>query len=217
MSGIHPWRLPATNHPQARLRPENGMKRKKKPAKKAAPRIERPRLAGPEMKRNPIRDAKRAFAIDGTHVYFRRKKANPAMKERVDAKIRSGEYTHVRTDDGVETYAISEDSPLRRRKLDLTEMSGQQIEQHIIVAACGRDWKLYYDAVSELAYRYKNGNLPAGNAETMLQETMRYLHLRIGRRGGPNEMEIGLALKNVRQQRTGRQVFLPPDSNIDRR
>lgn len=176
-------------------------------------RIETPRLKGGEAK---TKNTKRAFWTDGTHAYLRRKKANPGIVERTDKKIKAGEYRHVKTTDDVEIYEISDDSPLRRRKLSVSEMPDTQVEREIVVAACKRDWRLYYDAVAELAYRYKNGGLPQATAEMILQQTMRYLHLRIHRRGGPSEVEIGQALTAIRKERTGRRVFLPPDSHIER-
>lgn len=175
--------------------------------------VETPRLKGGEPKTKNVR---RAFWTDGTHAYLRRKRANAGIIERTDAKVKAGEYKHIKTSDDVEIYEISDDSPLRRKKLDVGDMPIGQVEREIVQAACKRDWRLYYDAVSELAYRYKNGDLPSGTAETILQQTMQYLHLRITRRGGPGDVEIGQNLAKIRKERTGRQVFLPPDSHIER-
>lgn len=176
-------------------------------------RIETPRLKGGEAK---TKNTRRAFWTDGIHAYLRRKRANPGIIERTAAKVKAGEYKHVKTSDDVEIYEISDDSPLRRRKLDVVDMPIGQVEREIVTAACKRDWRLYYDAVSELTYRYKNGDLPSGTAELILQQTMQYLHLRISRRGGPGDVEIGQALAGIRKERTGRRVFLPPDSHIER-
>lgn len=178
-------------------------------------RIERPRLEGGDNPRNPMKHAKRAYYCDGTHVYLRRKKANPGIIDRIAKQIKAGDLKHVRTDDGVETYAVDESSPLKRKHLSLQDMTPMQLEQQIIQAACKRDWRLYYDAVSEMAYQYKN-SLPANTADLAYQSTMQYLHLRIGRRGGPNDAEINRELKNVRAQRSGTQIFLMPDSNVER-
>lgn len=175
--------------------------------------IETPRLKGGEGK---TRNTRRAFWTDGTHAFLRRKKANPGIIERVDGKVKRGEYAHVKTSDDVEIYEISDDSPLRRRKLAIDEMTDTQVERAIVVSACQRDWCTYYDAVAELCFRYKNGGLPQNTAEMILQQTMRYLHLRIHRRGGPSEVEIGQNLASIRKERSGWRVFLPPDQNIER-
>ena len=178
-------------------------------ARKAkAPRIEGVRLKH-EWEKNPLKGSKRAFAIDGTHAFMRRAKANPSIIERTEAKARSGEYRHVGTFDDVEVYEIADDSPLRRKKKNLAELTIPRIEAEIVRAGTKRDWKLYYDATAELAYRYKNGDLPVATAHTMLQSTMKYLHQRILRRGGPSEFEIGAALKDVRKQRTGSTLYVP--------
>jgi hypothetical protein len=180
---------------------------------KADVHIETPRLKGGDGK---TKNTRRAFWTDGTHAYLRRKKANEGIAARTDAKVKAGEYRHVKTSDDVEIFEIADDSPLRRQKLDVSEMPLGQIEREIVAAACKRDWPLYYDAVSELAHRYKNGDLPSGTAETILQNTMQYLHVRILRRGGPSDVEIGQALAGIRKARTGKRVFLPPDSHIER-
>jgi hypothetical protein len=178
------------------------------PRKKSDIRIVQPKLKGKEWAKNPLKGTKRGFAIDGTHAFLRRRTANSLIAERTDNKARKGEYRHVGTFDDVEVYEISEDSPLRRKKQDLGELSIESIEKAIILAACKREWRLYYDAVSELAYRYKNSNLPGETSETILQTTMKYLHLRILRRGGPSDFEIANNLASIRKERTGRQIYM---------
>jgi hypothetical protein len=63
--------------------------------------------------------------------------------------------------------------------------------------------------VSEYAYRFKNGGLPAGTAEMMLQQQMRYIEHRIMRRGGPTPMRIHSELAGIRKQRSGSRLYLP--------
>jgi hypothetical protein len=184
-----------------KMKAKRPVKRKKK-----AVRIETPRLNSTGRK---IRNTKRAFWLDGVHAYLRRKRANPAIIERCDAKLRSGEYRYVATSDDVEIYEISEDSPLRRKKLDLSEMPLKAIERAIVRAACDEDWRLYYDAVSEYAHRHKVSDLPLATSQKMYQTAMRYLELRIMRRGGPTPMRIQAELAGIRKQRTGTRLFLP--------
>lgn len=171
----------------------------------AEPQIETPRMT----RETNVKKSNRAFWTDGAHAFLRRKKANPAMRERVNEKVKKREYTHVKTSDDVEIYAIAEWSPLYRRQLNLQQISTMRIESHIIRAACKGDWRLYYDAVSEYAHRHKNSQLPSATGEMMLQQSMRYLEHRIMRRGGPTPMMIHHELSKIRKERTGAQIFLP--------
>lgn len=168
-------------------------------------RIETPRVK--ETKN--FRKVKRAFWTDGTHAYLRRKKANPAIRERTDEKVKRGEYKHIKTSDDVEIYEIAETSPLRRKKVEMGQLSEAALIRCIVRYACKEEWRLYYDAVSELAYRYKNSGFPAATAELQLQTTMAYLEHRIMRRGGPSPMLIAHQLRAIRKERTGTQIFLP--------
>lgn len=179
----------------------------KKAGLNVGPRIEVPRVSrGTKRITNTSR---RHFWTDGTNAYLRRKKANPAICERTDEKVRKGEYKHVRTSDDVEIYEIAEDSPLRRRQLAVNEMSDKSLETAIVRAACKEDWRLYYDAVSELGYRFKNSPLPAGTAHLQYQTQMRYIEHRILRRGGPSPMMIQHQLAAIRKERTGTRIHLP--------
>jgi len=173
--------------------------------KPAAPRIEVPRVKGGRK----IKNTKRAFWTDGENAYLRRKRANPAIIERTDSKVKTGEYTHVRTSDDVQVYEIAEWSKLKRKALNLTEMSMKTIERHIVKAACAEDWKLYYDAVSEYAHRHKDTDLPQGTSQLMYQQSMAYLEHRIMRRGGPTPMRIQAELSGIRQARTKSRLYLP--------
>lgn len=186
------------------------------------PRIEVPRLKaeGRKAKRN----TNRAFWIDGVHAYLRRKKANPGIRERVDKHVKSGDYRHVRTSDDVEIYEISDTSPLRRRKIDMTELTDSALERMIVKYACKHEYKTYYDAVSELAHRIKAGmiqndrgewmELPEGTRQLIFQQTMQYIELRIMRRGGPTPMMIANELKGIREKRSGSQIYLPPLARV---
>lgn len=188
----------------------------------ALPSIEVPRLK--VEGRKPKRNTTRPFWIDGVHAYLRRKKANPGIIERVDKHIKAGDYRHVRTSDDVEIYEIADESPLRRRKLDMTELTDQNLERAIVKSACKHDWPIYYDAVAELAHRLKSGlvqngkgewiELPEGTRMLIFQQTMQYIELRIMRRGGPTPMMIAQELKGIRQKRQGTQIFLPPPARV---
>lgn len=170
------------------------------------PRIETPRANTTGRK---IRNTTRAFWSDGVNAYLRRKRANPAIIKRTDDKTKSGEYTHVKTSDDVEIYEIAEWSPMRRKRVSLDEMPLMRIEATIIRSACKADWRLYYDAVSEYAHRFKNGSLPPNTAEMILQQQMRYIEHRIMRRGGPTPMMIHHELGKIRRERTGTRIYLP--------
>lgn len=173
--------------------------------------------------RRPI-SRTRMHWTDGVNWYLRRKACAPeangtphAIVLRTQQKVDAGELTYVRTYDDVEVYEIATDSKLRRRPLQLNQMTPDAIVRVIVTAACSREWRLYYDAVQELSYMLKNSELPAPQAHQILQNTMKYLHMRIARRGGPNDYEIRRELASVRTDRTGSRIFLPPSQNIDRR
>lgn len=171
------------------------------------PSIETPRLKDGGVKRKG--DTKRAFWTDGTHAYLRRKKANPEIIKRTKAKADKGEYVHVKTSDDVEIYEIAEWSPLRRRKLNLSEMPVKRIEREIVNAACKEDWRLYRDAAEEYANRLLNTDLPPEIARLMFTTQMQYMERRIMRRGGPSPMRIQQELAGVRKDRTGSRIYLP--------
>lgn len=183
----------------------------KQPTRAEAARIETPRID--EGKRKVSNKNVRAFWTDGANAYLRRKKASPAMCERVDEKVRKGEYTHKATTDDVEVYTIADWSNLRRRQVDLADCSAIKLEGYIVRAACKHDYRLYYDAVSEYAYRLKNATsngvpIPQATAEMILQQSLAYLEQRIFRRGGPSPMTIQAELNKIRKARTGTQIFL---------
>lgn len=208
----HPWKRPGQARSTPKIKADAPLSAAEKRvladlAKRAGVSIETPRLAGKAARagwKNPLSgDKKRISASDGERFYIRLKKANPAAQERVAKLVESGDYIYDRTDDDVVVYRYAEGSRFQRRAATLTEMTNGRILGELMKAACSRDWKIYYEAAGELAYRYKEG-LPAGQAEHMYQQTMAYLQLRIARRGGPSEIEIGQALGRMRAELTGR-------------
>lgn len=183
----------------------------------------RTNTTGRKLKRPPSRT--RMHWHDGVNWYLRRKMcqaessgAPHAIIVRTQQKVEAGELTYVRTDDDVEVYEIARDSKLRRRgRVALNEMTPEQVAGVIVRSGCARDFRLYYDAVTELSYMLKNSDLPGPQAHMVLQSWMRYLQTRIMRRGGPSEFEIARNLEEIRKERTGSKLFLPPAQNIDRR
>jgi len=173
----------------------------------ATPVIETPRMKDGGVKRKG--NTKRNFWTDGTHAYLRRKKANPEIVKRTDEKVRKNEYVHVKTSDDVEIYEISDWSPLRRKRLDLTEMSLKAVERAIVRSACDEEFRLYRDACEEYARRILGTDLPDGTKRVMFQTQMAYLERRIMRRGGPSPMRIQQELQSVRKERTGTRIYLP--------
>lgn len=154
---------------------------------------------------------KQNFRIDGTRLYVRRKSCNEGFLQRVDDKILAGEYKHVETSDDVEVYEINDASPMRRAVVSSMTMRG--VEAAIIGAACKRDFQLYHDACSELAVRYRtNGQgeeLPTELGRTLYIDHMRYIELRIWRRGGPTPIEIERELGAINAKKRGRAIVIP--------
>jgi hypothetical protein len=175
--------------------------------KAEGPRIE-PKATPKGRKQSTRTTSTRSFWTDGECAYLRRKKANPAVIERADKKIAAGEYVHLSTSDDVEVYQIADWSNLKRKKMSLAEKSMKDLERQIVQSACKDDWKLYYDAVSEYAYRFKNSGYPPNTAETMLQTSMNYLEHRIMRRGGPTPIRIHSEIAALRQKRSGSRLYI---------
>lgn len=180
-------------------------------------RIEAPKLKGGDRKRSPLQGTKRAFAIDGTHAFLRRKRANPAIIERTAAKVEAGEYRHVATFDDVEVYEIADSSPLRRKKMDLSQLSVDSLVKLAVDAVAGKrkdgglkapDFKLYRDIVEELYSKVREeGHMPAF-AAAECERLVKYITFRSLRRGGPSQFAISHALGELRKQRSGRSVYL---------
>jgi hypothetical protein len=153
---------------------------------------------------------KQNFRIDGQRLYIRRKLCNEGFLQRVDDKILAGEYKHIETSDDVEIYEINDASPMRRAVMH--HLTQKDVERAIIESACKRDFQLYHDACSELATRFRSVNgedLPTEMARTLYVDAMKYLELRIMRRGGPSPFEIQRELAAINQKKRGRTIVIP--------
>lgn len=166
----------------------------------------------------------RIWACDGEYVYFRRKKSNPATLERHNRFMQSGHYKHIQTQDDVEVYQLQDGSPFKRESIDFTEQvwdkttgsyrlkyNLQAVKRTAILAACGRDWGLFIDALQEIAGRLK-GTWHTGMAQLQYNTLLANIIHLVQLRGGPGQVEMDRGVIEARQRRgeTRNRVLLMP-------
>lgn len=206
-------------------------KAKRKAGKRKAVKVEAAVKLPMERKRarsmvKALTGTSRMWACDGEYVYFRPTRvvdgvktvvANPTTYSRHQNFIAQGHYKHVETQDDVEIYAVSPESPFARKGQYLGEMSDNDVLRATAIAACKRDWVLYVDCLEELAGRIK-GRFDPNFAATVYQERLAYLENLIAMRGGPSSAECSAGLANVRQRRgtgSGKLIMLPSGMGSD--
>jgi len=199
--------LPA--EPQAAPTPPKRKRGRPPKTVSAGKKLTKERLRAPSMQRR-LYGRDRIWACDGEYVYFRPTKmidgvktvvANPTTYARHKDALARGHIVHVETQDDVEIYKVSPDSPFARRGLYLGEMPDHQVRRQVAVAACRREWPLYVDALEELAGRIKNrGYDPAFHANVW-RDQLAYIDILISMRGGPSPAECGRELQAVRMKR----------------
>lgn len=145
--------------------------------------------AKPTAKAGEGINRRKSFYVNKGHAYFRRARAHEAMRERVDGKVRTGVYAHVKNEDDVEVYRIVPREDRMKGRV-LSEVGDVTIENAIVMAACQRDWKTYKAALAEFKHRALGKDLPTGTSQMMLNSHITYIHDRILRRGGPGQVEI---------------------------
>ena len=164
----------------------------------------------------------RIWSCDGEYVYFRPTRmiggvktvvANPTTYERHKRFLAEGQYTHVETQDDVEIYKVSPDSPFARKGLYLGELSDADVRRQVVRMACQRDWVAYTDCLEELFGRLKNRGYDANFGAAVREDYLKYIEIQIAMRGGPAPEECASGLTRVRKNRgdsQGRMILLPP-------
>ena len=198
-------------------------KPKKSPRKKASVRVESSAKLRNEKARfasmtKALVGRSRVWACDGEYVAFRRKLANPATLERHNRFIQSGDYKFIGNHDGVELFELQAGSPFKRPTMNLLEMPPDRIRRIAVVAACGRDWGTYVDAISELASRVKGSIYSDGKpaqgafAEDVWKQHIERVFALIALRGGPShdEMNRGVAAVRMSRGEMRNRVILTP-------
>lgn len=152
----------------------------------------------------------RTWATDGRYVAFRRKIANPEALQRHNEFVDRGHYQHVETQDDVEIYKLTPQSPFYRRELDMRELSLPALQRAASILACKQDWKTYTDAIEEVAGRIKAA-YDSGTAKAVFADTLAYIHVLISLRGGPSENAIReqIAAVQASRKRGSRLIALP--------
>lgn len=177
---------------------------------------------GKAMVRSPF-GKDRIWACDGRYVWFRpyhyvngKKvlRANPASYERHQRFLAEGHYTHVETQDDVEVYELTPESPFyRKNELYLGTLSDADVRRQVAIAACRRDWVAYVDCLEELFGRIKNRGYDNDFASAVKDDYLTYIQQLISLRGGPTPQECAAGLQSVMRRRgqgTGRVILLPP-------
>lgn len=194
-------------------------KRGRPPKVRAGAKLTQERTRAPTMQQRLV-GKNRIWACDGEYVYFRpfryidgvrTEVANPATYERHNRFLAQGHYEYVETQDDVQIFKVTENSPFARKGQYLGEMSDADIRRAVAIAACKRDWTLYADALEELAGRIK-GRYDSGFAKQVFGDYLTYIERLIDMRGGPSPTECGRGLQTVRTRRgedRGRLIMLP--------
>ena len=155
----------------------------------------------------------RIWWCDGTHVWFRRKKSNPATLQRHNRFVADGDYAYIRTDDDVELYKLREQSVFaikKTRTIDLNTMNLYDVKRLAAKAACRRDWQQFLDIVG-----YLRSGLNANVGEhTDLKWTQAWADMKFGdlyedllamvaKRLGPSPQEINVEVAALMQRKGG--------------
>lgn len=199
----------ATNSPIRRKRRKKSRKRAKGPALEAGSKLDHARDRGKPMQRR-FGSRDRIWSCDGEFVYFRpfsfvggvkTARANPTTMDRHNRALSAGHYEYVETQDDVEIYRVTAESPFARRSMYLGEMRDGDVRRQVAIAACKRDWTLYVDALEELFGRIKNRGYDPGMETRVREDMLNYIGILIQMRGGPTPAECGAGLQGVRAKR----------------
>lgn len=163
----------------------------------------------------------RSWVCDGEYVWFRRNKANPAIKQRLTDQLARGELKHVTTSDDVEIYKVLAKSPFHRPARDFTTLDMQTVTRETVIAVCKRDFATFLDGLEEIANRVKNARYTDGKpadpnfARQLYEERLTHVFNMIRLRGGPSQAEIDREVQALRSRRKDGErsmILLPPSS-----
>lgn len=194
--------------------------RKRTPAIEPGTRLPFEGKRAKSMAKSPF-GKNRIWACDGEYVWFRPYRyvngekvlvANPTTFERHKQYLAQGHYVHVETQDDVEVYRVTDESPFKRQGLYLGEIPDNLLPRMVAKAACRRDWVEYVDILEELAGRLK-GQLGPATGKVAYDERLQYISNLISMRGGPSPAECAAGLSMVRAKRGhgGRKVIVLPN------
>lgn len=156
--------------------------------------------------------ADRVWFTDGTTVWFRRAASNPATLERHERFLKTGDYKHIETQDGVEVYELQDNSPFKiktNKQVDISVLDNYNVRRQAVLAACRRDWKAFKEIMSYLRERINMSHLDMrGGMNTPLAENIfaeQYLAAMnsIEQRNGPSPGEINKELASLAQKENG--------------
>ena len=200
---------PAAKSPKRRKRRKKGTRRAKPGTLAAGSKLDHARDRGQPMQHR-FGSKDRIWSCDGEYVYFRpysyvdgvkTARANPTTLERHNRALRAKHYEYVETQDDVEIYRVTPNSPFARQPMYLGRMRDGDVRRQVAIAACKRDWPLYTDALEELFGRVKSRGYDPGMEARVREDLLKYIDILIQMRGGPTPAECGAGLQSVRLKR----------------
>lgn len=146
----------------------------------------------------------RALKIKGNRVYVNREKLNAGAAERLAMHIQNGWYVHESTEDKIEVYVLSDACPFRKRDVTKEEIGIGQMCRELIELAKEKQFTMFVDGVTELAYAYRQLGLQ--NSDFL--DAMRRIESMAARESGNQFLpyEIRHHLQQARHERTGRII-----------
>jgi hypothetical protein len=168
------------------------------------------------MRQGALDGKDRVWWCDGEHVWFRRKKSNPATLERHNRFVSAGDYQYIATHDDVECYRLREQSIFAIKKpktVDLAQFNDYDVKRLAAKAAMKHDWQVFADIVAYIRDKL-NRNVRADGwtqqwADMQFADVYSDLIEMVLRRNGPGPVEINNALARLHRNsaaNTGRII-----------
>lgn len=167
-----------------------------------------------EIMRQGAQEGKdRIWWCDGEHVWFRRRKSNPATVARHNRFIADGDYEYIRTDDDVELYKLREQSIFavkKTRTVDLDALDFYNVKRLAAKAAVKREWQTFSDIVAYIRSKL-NQNVGENTdarwtqqwADMVFGDHYENLIAMIAQRHGPSPQEINIELAALLKRKGG--------------
>ncbi len=173
------------------------------------------------MRQGALEGKDRVWWCDGEHIWFRRRKANPATLERHNRFVSQGDYQFVATHDDVECYKLREQSIFaikQPKTIDLNTLDFYNVKRLACKAAMKGDWQQFQDIAVYMRDRL-NQNVGPNTATKWTQQwaDMNFadhyesLIEMVARRNGPSPQQINIELARLMRGKpaaTGRVITL---------
>ncbi len=173
------------------------------------------------MRKGAFEGGNRKWFTDGTHIWFRRKEANPETITRHNRFMREGDYEYLGTDDDVEVYRLRDQSRFRvaganTKIVDLDALWGLgqwQVERLAAMSAVKRNWENFVDICGFIRERVRakhGANVAQGDLEyaDFTQRLAASITQRLGPSWGEVEREVGAIHAKRNKGAKGRVITL---------